>query len=35
MMARNALTEDPLVAHGLTLGRAWQQARDGAGTDQG
>jgi len=34
-MARNGLTEDPLVAHGLTLGRAWQEARDGAGTDQG
>ena len=32
-MARNGLTEDPLVAHGLTLGRARQEAREGACTD--
>ncbi|HIJ65196.1 MAG TPA: sulfatase [Candidatus Hydrogenedentes bacterium] len=24
-MGQNGLTEDPLIAHGLTLGRAWQQ----------
>jgi len=28
MMARNGLTEDPLVTHGLTLGRAWKQERN-------
>lgn len=26
-MARNGLASDPLVAHGLTLGRAWKEAK--------
>jgi hypothetical protein len=25
-MKRNGLTEDPLVAHGLSLGKQWQDA---------
>jgi arylsulfatase A-like enzyme len=25
MMSRNGLTEDPLVAHGITLGKAWKE----------
>ena len=27
MMARNGLTQDPLVAHGITLGREWKEGR--------
>ncbi len=29
MMARNGLLEDPLRAHGITLGRAWKEERIG------
>ncbi|NIA16133.1 MAG: hypothetical protein GWP08_18890, partial [Nitrospiraceae bacterium] len=28
MMDRNGLTEDPLTAHGLTLGRQWKEPSD-------
>lgn len=27
-MAQNGLTEDPLVAHGMTLGKAWKKAKE-------
>lgn len=28
-MRRNGLSEDPLVAHGITLGKAWKRLREG------
>ena len=33
MMERNGLTEDPLTAHGLTLGRQWKKLSGGAPCD--
>jgi hypothetical protein len=27
-MEANGLTEDPLTAHGITLGKAWKEQRD-------